>query len=291
LLPNKPLVSVVVPVLNGERYVQESVASVLDQSYEHLELIVADDASTDRTRELLESIGDPRIRLLSSPKQRLGLHSNWERGVAASRGELVKIVCHDDLLLPGCLAAQVRLMQAHPAAALVASRRRIVDHAGKTIIHARGLGSLARKAGGCLLDRTTVVRACARAGTNLLGEPACVLFRRSALPEPLLDRRWNYAVDIDLYLRCLRNGSAVIDQDVRASFRLTAGQLSAQLVGRHASELRAFFQEVTRSQELALGTADSWLRTMRIVALSWARRGIYLWIRLRELHPEAMNRA
>jgi glycosyltransferase involved in cell wall biosynthesis len=291
LIPNEPLVSIVIPVLNGAQFIQETLASVIDQSYEHLELIVADDASTDTTRELVEAIGDSRIRLLSPPEQRLGLHANWERGVAAARGELVKIVCHDDVLLPGCLAAQVRLMEAHPTAALVASRRRIVDHAGRMIIRARGLRSLARKAGGGPIERTAVLKACARAGTNLLGEPASVLFRRSALPTPLLDRRWTYVVDIDLYLRCLQNGNALIDPGVRASFRLTSGQLSAQLVGLHGSELRVFFKEVTSSQGTALGTADLWLRTMRILAQSWGRRGIYVWIRLRENHRGFANRA
>ena len=62
--PNPPpLVSVVLPTLNGRRFVAESIASILDQTYRHLELIVVDGGSTDGTREIVAQLADPRVVL------------------------------------------------------------------------------------------------------------------------------------------------------------------------------------------------------------------------------------
>lgn len=92
------LVSVVVTCYNGAKYLAAQLESILQQSYPNLEIIVADDASSDNSRQLVEQYGaeDARIRLLPHVGN-LGLHKNLERGLLAASGEYIAIADHDDI--------------------------------------------------------------------------------------------------------------------------------------------------------------------------------------------------
>jgi hypothetical protein len=105
-------------------------------------------------------------------------------------GQYLKIVPHDDLLYRPCLEAQVQLLDEHPAAALTACRRRIIDDRGGVVVRLTRPGQpspAGRRGTRRPRWRPDLARACTRAGTNLLGEPACALIRRTALPDPLFD--------------------------------------------------------------------------------------------------------
>src|SRR5882672_1963255 len=84
-----PLVSIVVPVFNGERYLRESLDSILAQTYSRTEIIVMDDASTDGTAEIIASYGG-RISHYRQPQNR-GIYGNMNDGIAGSQGELIAI--------------------------------------------------------------------------------------------------------------------------------------------------------------------------------------------------------
>jgi glycosyltransferase involved in cell wall biosynthesis len=275
-----PLVSLVIPVLNGERHLEACLTSIVGQTYEHIEVVVADQASTDRSVEIVRSFDDPRIRILPESTEPLGLHANWARAVDASRGELVKIVCQDDVLLSECVSIQVDLMKKHPAAVLVCGRRRIIDDHDKVLIGARGLGRFA-KGGTQLASGGALARACARAGSNVLGEPVNVLFRKSALPDKLFDPRWVYAIDIEFYLRCLQDRPAVVDSRVVCCFRVSPNQLSAALAKGQAKELRALFTEMARRYPEHVSNADVRLGAARAQLLAQARRVLYWQMRTR----------
>jgi GT2 family glycosyltransferase len=106
-----PLVSVIIPVYNCERFVAEALRSVLAQDYPNLEVIVVDDGSTDATVSIVESLG-PRIRLLR--QRNLGPAAARNRAVQASAGEYLAFLDGDDAWLPGKVSAQVEFAQAHP---------------------------------------------------------------------------------------------------------------------------------------------------------------------------------
>jgi glycosyltransferase involved in cell wall biosynthesis len=253
----------------------------LSQTHQRIEVVVADNASTDRTAEIVRSFSDPRVRLLPTVTEQLDLHANWTRGLAAVRGELVKVICHDDLLLPECLSIQVELLHRYPSAALACGRRRIIDDHGKVLIGARGLGHLVKAGGTQLVDAHDVARACTRAGTNLLGEPAGVLIRRSVLPAPLFDPRWRYAIDVEFYMRCLQDRDAVLDSRVVCCFRVSPHQLSAALANGQARELRGFFSEMARRYPDDVSRSDVRLGTVRAQLLAFSRRVLYRQMRIR----------
>jgi glycosyltransferase involved in cell wall biosynthesis len=104
----RPLVSVVVPVYNRAALLPRTLDSVLAQTYDHFECIVADNASTDGSVRVAEAYAreDPRIRVVRSPLND-GPVANWLRGTLATRGELVKLLFSDDWMDPECLACAV----------------------------------------------------------------------------------------------------------------------------------------------------------------------------------------
>jgi len=128
--------------------------------------------------------------------------------------------------------------------AIACGRRRIIDDRGATVLAARGMGALVGAHGPRVVSGDLLARACVRAGTNLLGEPACVLIRRSKLPDPLFDPRWSYTIDVELDLRIASSSSAVVDREVVASFRVSPSQLSSTLADGQARELRVLFREL-----------------------------------------------
>jgi len=276
----EPLVSVIVPVLNGERHIGACISSILDQSYTNLELVIANNASTDRTAEIIASFDDARIRVLPDITERFDIHSNWTRAVGSARGEFVKIVCHDDLLLPECLTIQVGLLRDHPTAALVAGRRKIINDQDKVVIPSRGLGNLLKNENPRVIAGDLLARECTRAGTNLLGEPANVLIRTASLPTPLFDPRWKYGLDIEFYVRCLTDRDAVVDSHTLCSFRVSPTQMSASLASDQAKELRLLFEEIERRHPDVVSHSDVRIGAARARLLSQARRLVYQQMRL-----------
>ncbi|MDB5294853.1 MAG: glycosyl transferase, group 2, partial [Phycisphaerales bacterium] len=112
--PTAPAVSVVIPTYNQPALLEQALASVRDQSFPDLEVIVIDDGSTDDTPARLAAVAaaDRRVRVVRQPNAGTGRARN--RGLDEARGRYVALLEHDDLWLPGKLAAQVAFLGAHP---------------------------------------------------------------------------------------------------------------------------------------------------------------------------------
>jgi glycosyltransferase involved in cell wall biosynthesis len=121
-----PAVSVIMATFNGSATVRESIDSILSQSFTDFELIVVDDGSSDNTAFILESIGDPRLRLIRNATN-LGIVGSRNRAFEAAQGALIAMLDHDDLSAPERLARQVAYMEAHPETALIATAAEILQ--------------------------------------------------------------------------------------------------------------------------------------------------------------------
>ena len=108
---NPPLVSCIVPVFNGERYLAEAVDSILAQTYRPLELIVVDDGSTDGTPGIVRAYG---TRVRGVRQENAGAPAARNRGLRAARGELVAFLDSDDLWHREKLTRQVARFAARP---------------------------------------------------------------------------------------------------------------------------------------------------------------------------------
>ena len=109
---NGPLVSVVIPNYNGERYVAKTLDSVLQQTYQHFEIIVVDDCSTDRSPEIIEGYSekDSRIHMIRLPENK-GVANARNTGILQSEGQYIALLDNDDLWTSDKLERQVRLSQ------------------------------------------------------------------------------------------------------------------------------------------------------------------------------------
>ena len=120
----RPLVWVVTPVYNGERYLRECIESVLAQTYDAWEYVVLDNCSTDRTPEIVSeyAAGDARVRLHQNP-QFLPMLANLNAAMRLipEEAKYCKVVHADDALFPACLARMTNLAERHPSVAVVTS--------------------------------------------------------------------------------------------------------------------------------------------------------------------------
>jgi glycosyltransferase involved in cell wall biosynthesis len=116
-LPGAPLVSIGLPVYNGARYLAEALQSILGQTFEDMELIISDNASTDATQDICEAFAtrDPRVRYCRNARN-LGAGPNYDRCFRLARGKYFKWAAHDDALAPDYLEKTVAALQASPDA-------------------------------------------------------------------------------------------------------------------------------------------------------------------------------
>ncbi|MFC1888277.1 glycosyltransferase family 2 protein [Thermodesulfobacteriota bacterium] len=131
------LVSVVVPVFNGERYLAETLESVLGQSFQEFEVIVVDDGSTDRSARVLSEYKN-RIKIIYQKNG--GVCRARNSGVVKAKGELIAFIDQDDIWYKHKLERQVDVFLSNPETAFAYSNIDIIDSSGR-IIEERGLES------------------------------------------------------------------------------------------------------------------------------------------------------
>jgi len=123
------LISVLLPVRNGEAYLREALESVLAQTHRELELLVVDDGSDDATHAILSSYEDPRLRVIRQEPQ--GLVPALRRGLADVRGEVLARMDADDVSLPHRLERQLEALAADERLALVGCAVETIDDGGR----------------------------------------------------------------------------------------------------------------------------------------------------------------
>ena len=127
----KGLVSVVLPVYNGEKVVSQSIESVLNQSFKRLELIVVNDGSTDKTREIAEEYARKDSRVIILNQENKKLPTALSNGFRLARGEFFTWTSADNIMLPDCISTLVSNLERKPEAAMVYGNMRLIDKNGK----------------------------------------------------------------------------------------------------------------------------------------------------------------
>ncbi len=202
------LCSVAIPVFNRRDLVRKALESALNQNVPGLEILVVDNCSTDGTWEILQTYQDPRLRLVRNDEN-VGLFGNFNRCLALARGTYLRFLCSDDILIPGCLESEIRIMKAHPEVALLSTAGQLVD------AEDRSLGSVADDMSPGIYTGPSAIRAWfdffSSYGRNPFNYPSGVLFRReAALQVGEFDASMRLAGDVNFYLKVLEHGELAI---------------------------------------------------------------------------------
>jgi GT2 family glycosyltransferase len=195
LLMKQPLISVVMPVFNGETYVSAAVKSIVCQSFTDFEFLIFDDGSTDRTSAILEwwARRDRRIQVFREGHR--GIVAMLNEGIAHARGELIARMDADDIALPERFALQVEFLSQHHECLAVGGDCLLIDPQGCPI---RRLPQPT--------DHEEIDRRHLRGVSGTIAHPS-VMYRRDAVKRLGGYRaEFQYVEDLDLWLRLAEVG-------------------------------------------------------------------------------------
>ncbi len=127
-----PVVSIIMPVFNGEKFISKAIHSILMQDYDNFELICIDDGSTDKTKEIILSFNDNRINYIY--QQHSGKPSiARNKGIKSSRGDYIAFIDHDDIFLYNSLSERIKFFDDNPGINFVYSDCEIINEKGEVI--------------------------------------------------------------------------------------------------------------------------------------------------------------
>jgi glycosyltransferase involved in cell wall biosynthesis len=230
-----PCVSVLMPVYEGERYLDEAIQSILSQTFRDFELIVIDDGSTDGTPEIIERYrrADGRIRAFEQANH--GLAATLNRGLELAQGDYVARMDQDDISFPERLAIQVAFMNAHQQVGICGTWIETFDPFSHKVLRLPTDDATIRS---CLLFE------------SVLPHPS-VIMRREVLSKAGLfyDEDCMHAEDYDLWVRASRRTVLANVPEVMLKYRLH----SQQVVRRYEAAKLASARLIRRGQLEYLG--------------------------------------
>ena len=253
-----PLVSVAIPVYNGQSTIAQTLHSVLAQTHGQSEVIVVDDGSTDGTWDVLKSFG-PSIRSIRQPNG--GLAAARNTGVLAARGEFIALMDADDICEPERIAAQVHFLKEHPTVLLCCSDFSAFNAAGlvSSSFGASYYGRCSVSEGGVAArypnrGRLDISNCMPRPPQQPLEvpiyfgdiyeelslgnfvHPPTVMFRRSVLKDSgLFEPEARTMCDWDWLVKVARLGAVGFIDRPLLQYRLSTSQMSSDKTGRRNS--------------------------------------------------------
>lgn len=230
----RPTISVCIPTYNGAQYLTDCLDSVLSQTLPDFEVVIVDDGSSDDTLDIAHSyrLRDPRIRVFKN-EGNLGLAGNWNRCVHLSRGQWIKFVFQDDLVLPECLSRMLSVATEH-GSPLISCRRDFIFEP-----------PMSEKDRQYYLDNQAQIQALYREsprmsgqefskaalqwiGRNVVGEPTAVLLDRAVFARfGWFNPHVVVSCDLEYWVRVASNTGTVHIPDTLAIFRVHAASTTA----------------------------------------------------------------
>jgi glycosyltransferase involved in cell wall biosynthesis len=219
-----PLVSVCIPVFNGERYIHETLTCVLNQTYKNIEVIISDNCSTDSTLQIVRDFADPRIKIFSNERN-MGVKYNYIKAFSYGQGKYLSFLSADDGMDLTTIEKGVAIMESekYKSVGLVSSYIKIIDDNGKHLYTKKFLF------GGGLFSSRWAIRSNFLYGSNIIGEPNGALFKRESyarIPEPKFGNGNTWTFDVDMQNELLLLGDLYILPEVLGKFRLSSQSTS-----------------------------------------------------------------
>ncbi len=202
-----PIISVILPVYNCEKYVYEAVQSVLNQTYTDFELLIIDDCSTDQTVSIIKSFSDERIQLIIKEKNS-GYTDSLNYGITIAKGAFIARMDGDDICLPNRFQKQIEAMNANKEVILCGTGIQIID-SDRVLKHPTNHDDIK-------------VKLCF---SNTFFHPT-VMFRKEAFADLNYNREFEPAEDYDLWTRLVFKGKLMNSDEVLLQYRVHSNQIS-----------------------------------------------------------------
>jgi glycosyltransferase involved in cell wall biosynthesis len=229
-----PLVSICIPTYNGSQFLQESLNSILLQSFDDFEVIISDDNSKDDTLSIVEKFKNKvpfKVSVHSHAPS--GIGANWNHSISKANGKYIKFLFQDDVLEPNCIKTMVQLMQERPGLGLVACKRGFIVEGETTPSINKWIetyGNLQRQfekdEAITIIDNSVLSRNdFFSSPLNKIGEPPSVLFKKAIIKEVgFFDENLKQILDYVFYYRILRKYPIAIINKPLVKFRIHPAQ-------------------------------------------------------------------
>jgi glycosyltransferase involved in cell wall biosynthesis len=232
-----PLVCICIPTYNAEKTIAATLRSVLDQTYQQLNIQIVDNHSSDGTVAIVESFSDERITLHRN-SENLGGEGNFNRCIALVTGKYTAIYHADDIYGPEMVAAQVAFLEQHPQARAVFTEALLIDESDEPIGVIHQPENLA--ASGPLHYFPQVFKAILEYSNFLICPSVMALTR--VYQDDIKSWRgelFGSSADLDVWLRMLQCGPIGILEQASMRYRISRSQVSANV--RLDTDRAAFF--------------------------------------------------
>src|SRR5262249_39914943 len=213
-----PQISVILPVYNGEPWLEQCIRSVFNQTLTDFELLVGDDVSTDRSRGILAELNyDSRLHVCEFD-QNVGLFGNLNRLLEKSNAPIVRFLCQDDMLEPNCLAQEVAYFESHPEVVMSICSYHFINDESHVIAEHKNIPYIA--------DPELCLQMLFYYGC-IAGNLSTVSARRASLEQAgRFDESFRIAGDYEMWVRLCQFGNVTETCDRLIRLRQHAGQLS-----------------------------------------------------------------
>lgn len=253
-----PLVSVLIPTFNRAHWLPDAIDSALGQSGVDMELIVADNVSTDGTAELVNSYArrDPRVRLVVNDEN-IGCYPNCAKLLGLARGRYIKYLMSDDVLLPGSLQTMATLLE-DPGVSMVTCRLQEVD---ENLRNPRLPEWTFPVKSSCLVPGYTFGDYSLLTNTNFANCASTVMFRRGAIEPSDFARfagvSFTYGGDYATWLTLMTQGNVAYLVEPIANMRIHAGQGAHEPGGAPVAPVESMFMTLLAPGEGYLKDPES----------------------------------
>lgn len=229
-MSGRPLVSLLVPTYGRADLLALTLRSAMDQTWDELEIVVADDCSPDHTEEVVRELAreDERIRYVRQPHN-LGNFGNSRFLLHEARGDYLKLLLDDDLLMPRHVEALVEPMVDDPGITLAFSQRVVIDEHG--VQQANPVGVTALSANRGPIEGDELIQLCLCTLVNWIGEQTTVMYPRRrmvpSLPCTVAGSGATHVLaDLAMWLNLLAKGRAYYTPEPLSAFRKHGGQVT-----------------------------------------------------------------
>ncbi|MFK3906542.1 glycosyltransferase [Pseudomonas monteilii] len=261
----QPLVSIVIPAFNP-RFFAIALQSAVGQTYEPLEVIVCDDSEADEIEAVVRLVQEQSgrsVRYVRNP-HRLGFVGNLVKSVQMASGELIKVLCDDDSLVPSCVAVQAKLLVDNGQVSLAIAQRMFVDENNYVLpmrlANARFVNT------DTLFDGNDILSVLSDSPANFLGNLSAAMMRRDQaldLLSALTQDAQGFVVLLDIALFCclMRAGQLALSGDVLVVERLHPERLSKQAVVQSSFALEwSWLRQMLEKRGGEEAPAQGWVR-------------------------------